>query len=253
MSTPRRIELPFRARFDESGADGRIRSSGLLRYAQEAAWVHSESAGFDRRWYGERGLTWLVRCIELDLLEGIGHGERFEVSTEVIGWRRVWARRRSEFHVAGEARARAIALIDWVLVGRSGAPARVPSEIAAAFAGSGIGTFTPARVPLSAEPPDAFVAPIVVRRQDIDPMGHVNNAAYLDYFDDALSSAPAGPVAIEPRRYRLEYLLSADLDSRLTGVLWLDDRDWTFRLRDTDRGDVLTARLEVDPGLWVGG
>ncbi len=31
--------------------DGRLRTSGLLRYAQDLAWIHSASRGFDRAWY----------------------------------------------------------------------------------------------------------------------------------------------------------------------------------------------------------
>ena len=34
---------------------------GHLRFAQDLAWIHSESAGFGREWYADRQLTWLVR------------------------------------------------------------------------------------------------------------------------------------------------------------------------------------------------
>ena len=37
----------------------------LLRYAQDLAWFHSASRGFDRDWYAERGLTWLARAAEV--------------------------------------------------------------------------------------------------------------------------------------------------------------------------------------------
>lgn len=89
VDVSRRPELPFRIRFDECGRDGLIRDSTLLRYAQEAAWVHSESAGFDRAWYAGRGLTWLVSSAELAVDSAMEHGESIIVSTEVIEWRRV--------------------------------------------------------------------------------------------------------------------------------------------------------------------
>ena len=60
-------------RFDEAAPDGRLRTSGLLRYAQDLAWIHSASLGFDRGWYGERGLTWLVRAANVAVL---GRGPR---------------------------------------------------------------------------------------------------------------------------------------------------------------------------------
>ena len=55
----------YRVRFDEAGPDGRLRTSGFMRYAQDLAWQHSADLGFGRAWYAERGLTWLVRAAEL--------------------------------------------------------------------------------------------------------------------------------------------------------------------------------------------
>ena len=58
-------EAAYRVRFDEAGPDGLARPSTLLRYAQDVAWIHSESLGFDRAWYASRGLAWVVRSAEL--------------------------------------------------------------------------------------------------------------------------------------------------------------------------------------------
>ncbi len=41
----RGVTIPYRVRFDECGPDGLARSSALLRYAQDVAWVHSEQHG----------------------------------------------------------------------------------------------------------------------------------------------------------------------------------------------------------------
>ena len=38
-----RCTLPFRVRFDEAGPDGLLRTSSLLRYAQDLASHHSDS------------------------------------------------------------------------------------------------------------------------------------------------------------------------------------------------------------------
>ena len=43
---------PYRVRFDEAGPDGNLRTSTLLRYAQDLAWYHSAQRGFTRAWYG---------------------------------------------------------------------------------------------------------------------------------------------------------------------------------------------------------
>ena len=86
MTFARRLEHDYRVRFDEAGPDGLLRASGYLRFAQDLAWLHSESGGFGREWYSERGLTWLVRAIELDIVGEVDYGARLTVSTEVIGF-----------------------------------------------------------------------------------------------------------------------------------------------------------------------
>ena len=253
MAVELRVELPFRVRFDEANADGRLRSSGYLRYAQEVARQHAEAAGFGSEWTRERRFLWLIRTIELDILGPVEHSQTLEVSTEVIGWRRVWARRRSEFHLAGDERLRAVAVIDWVLLGPNGAPARLPADLAAAFGGE-IGTFTPAKVELTPPPPDAVRHEFVVRPHDLDPLAHVNNAVYLDYLEETLTrGGQADQVSTHPRRYRMEYLASAEEDDRLVGTAWEDDLGWSFRLTTDEGRELLRARVETDPGAWVGG
>jgi acyl-ACP thioesterase len=249
-----RIEQPYRVRFDEAGPDGILRSSGLLRFAQDIAWLHSEQAGFGRRWYAEHGLTWLVRGAELDILEHVQYGSRLTVSTEVVGFRRVWARRRSEFTLDGGERPVAIAIIDWVLLNRAGRPARVPAEIVQLFDSQARTTFTPLDVQLPATPADAWRGQLTVRHGELDPMGHVNNAAYIDYVDAHLLAAGRSPsLRRVPRRYRLEFIASARPDQRLVGNGWEDGPAWCYRLESDDRVELLRARLEAELASWVGG
>ena len=73
----------------------------LLRYAQDLAWFHSAARGFERAWYAERGLTWLVRAAEVEVLAPVAVGDELVGTTRVVGWRRVWARRRTDFVDAG--------------------------------------------------------------------------------------------------------------------------------------------------------
>src|SRR5262249_24677182 len=121
----RRYEADYRVRFDEAGYDGCLRTSGYVRYAQDIAWQHSEAMGFDRAWYRERRIQWLVRWVELELRFGARYGELLAVSTRVIGGRRALARRRTEVR-AESGDLHAVALTDWILITDSGRPARVP-------------------------------------------------------------------------------------------------------------------------------
>src|SRR5207247_6493647 len=90
-------ETSYRVRFDEAGPDGRLRTSGFMRYAQDLAWQHSAELGFGRAWYAERGLTWLVRAAELMIVASPEMGSTVGARTAIVGIRRVFARRRGEF------------------------------------------------------------------------------------------------------------------------------------------------------------
>ncbi|MDQ3937782.1 MAG: thioesterase [Chloroflexota bacterium] len=250
-----RIELPYRVRFDECGPDGNLPSSGFLRYAQDLAWVHADGAGFGRGWYGQRGLTWLIRAVELEILENAAHGETVDASTEVIGFRRVWARRRSEFTRRDSERTLAVAAIDWVLLNAAGTPVRVPRDIIAAFATPPSGTFTPLRIDVPPSPADAARREFAVRRSELDPMAHVNNAAYLDYIDELLVGAGGeGEVTRLPRRYRVEFLAPAGPGMLVRGYGWAIEPAWCYRLESAADGrELVRARVETDPRTWVGG
>jgi len=238
--------VPYRVRFDEAGPDGRLRTSVLLRYAQDVAWHHSTSRGYDRAWYAERGLAWLVRAAEVGVLSPIHVGSELVGTTRVVGWRRVWARRGTEFRDAsGELVA--WAQIDWVLLDARGAPTRIPAEFEPAF-GAATAALGLGRVALGDPPPEARRSAITVRPHELDPMAHVNNAIYADWLEEAVIAAgdPAAPRAI-PRVERLEYAAPADPDAELAAATWPSAGGWSFRVRDGAGVELLRARLE--PGM----
>ncbi len=234
----------YRVRFDEAGPDGLLRTSGLLRYAQDVAWQHSEANGFDRPWYESRGLAWLVRGAELEVLRPIPLGADLEVTTAVVGWRKVWARRRGETRLP-DGTVAAWVHTDWVLVDRRGAPTRIPPEFAAVFP-SRPTTDSITRVALLLPPPDALADVLRVRPHELDPNDHANNAAYLDWLEEAVLAADAtgqSDVAALPRRYRLEYVAAVAGDAELERVTWRDAEGWAYLLRGVDREPRFRARL----------
>ncbi len=249
MSFPQRIEQPYRARFDECGADGLMRSSSYLRYAQEMAWVHSDLLGLDRHWYEEHQLTWVVRSLQLDIVAPIVNGQTFTVSTEVVGWRRALSRRRTEL-CGPDGSVAARVLIDWVGLGPSGRPVRIPSEIVAMLSEAGAGTFEPIRAAPGEVPSGTPSHEVTVRSRDIDPMAHVNNSTYLDFMEEGLAATGgAADLVRVPRRYQLEYVTAAELGDRLSGTAWRDETGWAYRLKGDGTRDILRARLETDPQM----
>lgn len=245
MREPDTCAAQFRVRFDEAGADGLIRTSVLLRYAQDVAWLHSASRGFDRAWYAARGLTWLVRTAEVAVVAPIAVGSELVGITQVVGWRRVWARRKTEFRDATGDLA-AWTQIDWVLLDARGAPTRIPAEFEPVF-GAPTGPFGLARVEVGEPDPDALRVEFAVRPHELDPLAHVNNAVYADWLEEAIIEAGDGRATRAlPRLARLEYAAQADAGGRLTAEAWPVPGGWSYRLRDAAGQDLLRARLETD-------
>ena len=242
MTVPRKIETPIRVRFEECQPGGEIRASTFLRYAQDAAWVHSDLAGFDRAWYLERGLTWVVRCLTLDILGPSLAGTSLTVTTEVLGLRRVLARRHGEI-IDQAGVLVAIVDTDWLLTGPGLVPVRIPPDFEAGFPAVP-STFVPARVPLPSTPPGAHLRTFHVRRSEVDPLAHVNNAAYVDYLEESLAEAGASEaLQARPRRYVLEYQQAAEPGAALRGATWRDADGWAYRLSDEAGTDLLRARF----------
>jgi acyl-ACP thioesterase len=237
---------PYRVRFDEAGPDGRLRTSVLLRYAQDLAWFHSAGRGFDREWYGERRLAWLVRAAEVGVEAAVVNGDELIGTTRVVGWRRVWARRRTEFR-DGAGTLVGWTLIDWVLLDGRGVPTRIPPEFGTAF-GAPSARFPLARVEIDAPPADAGAWSFRVRPHELDPMAHANNAVYADWLDEAVISAgDEASVRTIPRLARLEYARAAEPGVDLTAITWRAAGGWSFRLADAGGSELLRARLEPAP------
>lgn len=244
----------YRVRFDESTPSGLARTSALLRYAQDVAWAHSEALGFDRAWYAERGLAWLVRAAELVVLERIPLGSPLDVVTTVVGHRRVWARRRAEIRRgedsggAGEAALVAWVHTDWVLIDGRGRITRVPEAFGTTFPAP-LSNDTLGRVALPATPPAAARQRFRVRPHELDPMDHVNNAVYVDWLEESVIAAGvadgrgAASIAAIPRRYRLEYPAAAAPDVEIGTETWRDGGGWAHRTT-AGGADVLRARLD---------
>jgi acyl-CoA thioesterase FadM len=241
---PDACSAPYRVRFDEAAPDGLLRTSVLLRYAQDLAWFHSSARGFGRAWYAERGITWLVRAAEVAVVAPVRVGSELVGTTRVIGARRVWARRRTDF-VDTDGAPAAVVTIDWVLLDDRGLPTRIPAEFEPIF-GTTQTAIELGRVELGIEPADAARATLTVRPQELDPMDHVNNAVYADWLEErVLAAGGRADVRAIPRVVRLDYARAAEAGATVEATTWQDrDGGWSCRIADAAGADMLRARLE---------
>ena len=232
----------FRVRYEECGPDGSARASVYLRYLQELAFAHSAALGYPLSWYEANRLFWLVRRIHLVVHQPAGYGADLLCTTQVVGMRRVMARRHNTIERTGGAPV-ATAVVDWILTQNGEAPVRVPDEFAAAFPTSE-GAVAPSTLQESYPPSGSAPAPLRIRASDADAMGHANHTVYLDLLDDAVIRA-GGDTAVTayPRTYDLQYNAAAPSGADLRDLAWCDGGTWYYRLEAPSGALHLHARL----------
>jgi acyl-CoA thioesterase FadM len=239
---PYRIVRPYRVRFEEATGAETMRTAIYLAWAADAAWQHSTLLGFGRDWYSERGLFWLVRSVRLDILQPIRTYETAFMTTQVTGYRRIAAHRHSEVR-NGAGELLAALEIDWVMTNQKGMPTRVPDEMFG-FVADKTATFDMFKLALPETPRDAAEHTFRVRRRDLDPLDHVNNSVYIDYFEEALEAAGQGSLLAEtPRRYEIDFVAAAERDNVLTGRTWQVEDGWAYRLSRNDGSEIFRARV----------
>ncbi len=223
----------FQVRYDECAGDGTARASTLLRYVVETAFGHSAREGFPLAWYDAHGLYWLVRGAQLELHRPVPYGAVLDVTTEVVGFRRIWARRSNAIrdqdgNILGQF------IIDWIFTDREGNPARIVPEIEAAFPGL-TDRLEVARLDIGEPPADLQADACLVPAHEADPRGHMNSAAYLDLFEDALSVQGVDP-QMRPVVYEVEHLRAVRPGEVLRRFIWQEPDAWALSVRTaTDR------------------
>lgn len=233
----------FRIRYEECGATGTIRAAVYLRYLQELAFAHSAALGYPLTWYETQRRFWLVRRVSLVIHAAARYGEALTGTTQVVGMRRVLARRHNTIRRTSDGAPLATVVVDWIFTQDGVAPVRIPPEMASAFP-SLEGTVAPS--PLEERQPPAGVrwTPLRVRASDCDAMGHANNAVYLDLLDDAIIRA-GGSAAVDahPRTYDLQYHAAAGAGADLRDLAWPDEGLWHYRLESPDGALYVHGRL----------
>ena len=226
----------FRIRHDECDAYGVLNNAAYLRLAQETAWRHSIAAGFPPAYYESLRRAWLARNTEIDYLRPVRYGEQLEVKTFVPAIRRALARRTYEFRIAGSTELVARAHTDWVFFDlAAAAPATIPPEIIEALFRESKAPEVLRRVSFP-KPPPAPPGAVTWRKRvewrDIDPLGHLNNAVYFSYTEEAAiaagerygithASSTQSGLGWAVKRSRIEYLLPAQAGDELEVLTWL--------------------------------
>jgi acyl-ACP thioesterase len=241
---PYRIVRPYRVRFEEATTVESVRTAIYLAWAADIAWQHSTLLGFGRDWYTRRNMFWLVRSVRLEIYRPIKTYGMVYMTTQVMGYRRIAAHRHGEVRDS-DGDLLASLEIDWVMVNEKGVPTRVPDDMLQ-FVADPLATFNLFKVALPAMPPDAAERTFHVRRRDLDPLDHVNNSVYIDYFEEALEAAGQGALlTATPRSYEIDFVAAAERGNTLVDRTWQTAGGWAYRLSRDDGTEVFRARINA--------
>jgi acyl-CoA thioester hydrolase len=235
----------FRVRHYECDALGQVKQANYLRYMQEAAFDASAAAGYDTDRYHALGQSWLIRETDIEYLHPLRYGDSVQIKTWVADFRRVRSRRAYELCCARLGEMVARASTDWAYLDTaSGRPVAIPTEMKAAFfpGGEEPVALPRKRFPAAEVPPDAFKLRRRAEWRDLDMVGHVNNAVYLQYVEDCglqMAAARGWPVArlaaenlsVVARRHHIEYRQPALLDDELAVATWISSVEDTTAVR----------------------
>jgi len=213
-------------------AFGRAHASAYLRHLAQVAIDASTAAGFDAAWYEAAGARWLIRRTTFAVARPARADASLSVRTWVEDFRRVRSRRRYE--VSGGDVPALTAESDWVFVDlATGRPRRVPPEMESRFGVSaGAGAPRPAwhGPPV---PPAPGRTVHRVRWIELDSLGHLNNAAYLDILVQSAFDV------LHELGWPIDRLVMAD------GAPWVADGDVEY-LDEVRAGD------SIETATWFG-
>lgn len=231
------FEEARRVRLGDVSPGGRLRLDAATRYLQDVSADDTADAALPD------AEAWVVRKTVLEVRSFPRYLEALELATWCSGTGSHWAERR--ISVFGERGGRIDAVTTWVHFDRvSGRPRRVPEGFDAIYGEASGGRQVKARLTHPDPPLDATPVPWALRYTDFDVLAHVNNAAYWEVVEEALSGRRElrAPLVAE-----VEHRAPVDRGATVE-VVALDDGDglavWVLS------GGAVAASARVQPISW---
>lgn len=221
------------------------RAGDVWRTFQEAAVEASTRAGWSPRRFREQGTAFVVRSMTVEHHRETHYGERLTARTWVWKFKRDMLSTR-EVRLAGDEGPLASATQEWVHVNSEMRLARAGPEVIAAFPPHEEGES--ARLP-EHQPREGPARSLRFRcwYTWMDPLGHANHPAYVDWCDEGTSrvmvQAGLDPFALVPVADKAIFRAGATAPEEVTVE--------TRRTGVTPAGDVVLAHRVLGPGGGV--
>jgi len=158
---------------------GRLRLDATARLLQDIASDDAADAELDGAW------GWIVRRTLIEVRQAAVLDETVELTTYCTGMGRSWAERTTRLR--GSCGADIFTTSVWVQVStESSRPSALTQQFLETYGPACAGRKVSARLGLPGPTDAAERSPWTVRRADLDPFDHVNNAANWAFLEEAL-------------------------------------------------------------------
>ncbi|MEO1056112.1 MAG: acyl-ACP thioesterase domain-containing protein [Actinomycetota bacterium] len=178
-SDARVVDRERRVRLGDVDIDAALRLDATARYLQDVATDDAADAALGDA-YG-----WVVRRTMIAVHTPARLGERVELATFCSGTGRSWAERRTI--ISGNRGAHLDAVALWIRVDpTTGRPTGLGDDFMAIYGPAAADRRVSTRLQLDDPPAETERRPWPLRQTDLDPLGHVNNAAQWAALEEIL-------------------------------------------------------------------
>lgn len=178
-SSGRTFSATRSVRLGDVDSHGVLRLDATARFLQDIASDDAADAGLDEAW------GWMVRRTMIEVRQPANRDEVLELTTHCTGAGRSWAERTTT--ISGSAGADIASVSIWVQVSaESGRPSPLTDQFQSIYGVACRDRKVSARLMLDGPPAVTESRPWAVRRTDIDPFDHVNNAANWAFLEEVV-------------------------------------------------------------------
>jgi len=208
----------FRVRWGELDPTGTVSPANYLRYLIETAWDWGDAVGLGVNDSQTLGVFWLIRETEIQFLHSLRHNDIFDFTIWLANWQRVRGTRCFELKLKekGEVIAQGTQQIV-CMDANTGQPVSLPDDVIDRFRLENPRVFPFGHFPKIMAVENPHITQRQVESMDLDVYAHVNNAAYVNYAEEAavqdFSARGWTPVklaesglAVVTKRVHLQYL-----------------------------------------------
>jgi len=201
----RRFDAERVVRLGDVDPRARMRLDAIARFLQDVATDDADDCGLDE------SLGWVVRRTLIDVHEAAMLGETVDLTTYCTGMGRSWAERTTTIRGADGASVESVSL--WVQVSvETGRPTPLTEQFHH-FYGEACGNRkVSARLVLDNPPAETERQQWAVRRTDLDPFNHVNNAANWSFLEEVIGATGAHRVGRAEMDFRAPIEFGSELD-----------------------------------------